>query len=271
MGLEKDVVDIDNTINALDELLKYRNLMIEALSFIVVAMLVIYALQKLTAKLLYPYIKRKRIIKVIFGTLYTLIFVVTILLVLKKLGFEIEVMAKVSILSVLALSVAIFFLLPFLPRLPFKVGHTVEIGGIMGSVDNISTYHTTIRKFDGTMVFIPNTTIFGSQIINYSDTPNRRATLNLTLTSSSDIEIAKAEIQSLLDKETRIIKDPEPSLLLTNIDASGLTLTTYYWTSNADFFDTVSDVLQNVEKLFATHNEIEMARVGQDIYFKGKK
>ena len=81
--------------------------------------------------------------------------VASVLIVLNKLGFDVKNLAKVSILSIVVIAVVIFFLLPFLPRLPFKIGQMVEIRGVLGTVDSITTYHTTIRKFDGTIVFIP--------------------------------------------------------------------------------------------------------------------
>ena len=54
----------------------------------------------------------------------------------------------------------------------------ILLNGILGTVDNISTYHTTIRKFDGTIVFIPNTAVTGGNIMNYHDIPTRRIELN---------------------------------------------------------------------------------------------
>ena len=257
---------LQDSVEVINQLSEYGGLITKSFYFIVVGMILIYILHKLTSKYLYPHMKNTRIIKVIFGMFYALILVVSILMVLKKLGFDVSVIGKLSILSVLVVSVVIFFILPFLPRLPFKIGHMVEINGILGTVDNISTYHTTIRKFDGTMVFIPNTSVMGGNIMNYHDIPERRIEMSLEISTNSDITIAKELLLEIMSDDARVLKDPAPSIFVTDADATGIKISTYCWVENGDWLSTRSDLWVQVQKAFIHNSQLSMARRQQEIY-----
>jgi len=258
--------NLQNSLEVVNQLSEYGGLISRSLYFILFGMLVIYILHRLTSKYLYPHMKEKRVIKVLFGTLYALILVVSVLMVLKKLGFDVAVIGKISIISVLVGAVGIFFLLPFLPRLPFKIGHMVEIGGVLGVVDNISTYHTTVRKFDGTMVFIPNTTIMSSKIMNFHDIPERRIEMHLEISADSNISTVKELLLQTMRNESRVLDDPESSLFITHADASGIKVSAYCWVANGDWLGARSDLWEQAQNTFTNNTQVSMARPQQEVY-----
>ncbi|RLA19333.1 MAG: hypothetical protein DRQ61_10095 [Gammaproteobacteria bacterium] len=251
---------IQDTVALIDQVSEYGFLITNSLYFISFGMLSIYILHKLASKFLYPYLSNPRIIKVIFGTLYVLILAISVLLILKGLGFDITIIGKITILVILVAAVAVFFLVPFFPRLPFMLGHIVEINGALGIVDGISTFHTTIRKFDGTVVFIPNALLLAGKILNYSDTPNRRIELNLTISLDSDMECVKAQLVKIMSGDKRVLKDPAPPLIIvTSADAIGIKISAYCWVKNEDWLTTRSDLWLNVLNGFAGNEQISMA------------
>ena len=262
---------LQDSVEVINQLSEYGGLITKSFYFIVVGMILIYILHRLTSKYLYPHMKNTRIIKVIFGTFYALILVVSVLIVLKKLGFDVSIIGKISILSVLLVSVVIFFVLPFLPRLPFKIGHMVEINGILGTVDSISTYHTTIRKFDGTIVFIPNTVVMSNKIMNYHDIPERRIEMHLEISTDSNITIAKELLLKIMNNEERVLKEPEPSLFITDADVSGIKISAYCWVKNGDWLSTRSDLWIQVQNDFINNDQLSMARKQQEIYLIDKQ
>jgi small conductance mechanosensitive channel len=72
-------------------------------------------------------------------------------------------------LSIITLAVVglMFFLRPFLPPLPFKVGNTVKAGDLLGKVETITFLNTRLRTFDGKTFFVPNRKILDDIVINY--------------------------------------------------------------------------------------------------------
>ena len=234
---------------------------------IVIGMLVVFILHKLTSKFLYPYLQNTRLIKVIFTAMYVLILVITLLLVLKELGVDTTVISKVAILSVLAGAVLLFFLVPFLPKLPFMIGQMIEVNGVLGTVDNISPFHTTIRTFDGEMVFIPNLLVMASKITNFQDAPERRIAMNLTVTLDSDMEEVRTLFLTIMGEDELILDKPAgPVVRATEASAVGLELTGLCWVKNADFLTVRSDLWLSVVDAFNKNDGITMSRPQQEIY-----
>ena len=74
----------NNSDEVLEHVSEYSYLVGDSLVFIAIGMLCVFLLHKLASKLLYPYVSNGRLLGVIFGALYVLVLVVTILLVLKR-------------------------------------------------------------------------------------------------------------------------------------------------------------------------------------------
>jgi small conductance mechanosensitive channel len=57
---------------------------------------------------------------------------------------------------------------------PIKVGNYIEGGGAAGSVESIGIFVTTLVTPDNKVIYIPNSTLTGSNITNYSAKDTRR-------------------------------------------------------------------------------------------------
>ena len=227
----------------------------------------VFLLYKLTSKFLFPYVKNRRLIRVAFGTIYVLILVVTMLIVVNKVGIDTTAISKIAIVAVLIGAVAVFFLVPFSPRLPFMIGQIIEVNGVMGTVDNISTIHTTIRTFDGAMVFLTNPLVLASKITNFTDIAERRIAMNLTVSLDSDIEAVRKLVLTILSADARVLKDPAaPLIRATTASAAGISLTALCWTKNADFLNTQSDLWLQVMDAFKKDESVAMALPQQEIH-----
>ena len=263
---------IQEASEIVDQVNVYGSLITNSLYLIIGGMIVVFILHKLTSKFLYPYLKNTRLIKVFFGALYVLILVVTMLMVANRIGIDTSAIGKIALLSVLIGAVAIFFLIPFLPRLPFKIGEMIEILGVLGIVDNISTAHTTIRTFDGAMVFIPNPLVLASKITNFYELPERRIAMNLTVNLDFDIEEVRTLLLKIMNEDERVVKEPAlPVVRATEANADGVELTAFCWVKNADFLDVRSDLWLRVVAAFNNDDHVTMSRAKQDIYIVDKK
>jgi small conductance mechanosensitive channel len=252
----------------LAKLSEYGYLISDALFFILVGMLAVYLLHKLASRFLYPYFDNKRMLMVTFGTLYVLVLVVTVTLVLGQVGFHVTTGGSIAILLVLILAVLLYFIIPFLPKLPFLPGHMIEAYGVTGTVDAVSSFHTTLRKFDGTIVFLPNAMIMATKILNYSYLPNRRIEIKLVVDLGSDLDTVKARLLSVADNESRVLAEPAPAAFVMGADASGVELMLYCWVENADFMGTRSDLWQKVLQLVAEDSAITLSMARQEVFLR---
>lgn len=255
----------DNSEVIADQVSTYGYIVVDSLYFIVLGMLAVFLLHKIASKFLYPYLPNARLPRVAFGALYVLVLVITVLIALRRIGFDAGGVGQIVILLVLVGSVLVYFLIPFLPKLPFMPGHMIETSGVMGVVDSISSFHTTVRKFDGTIVFLPNALVMASRIQNYSYTPTRRIEITLVIASGCDPAAAREAVLGVVVAEPRVLAEPEPAMYAMNADASGVEMTLYCWVNNADFLSVQSDLWLQLLQLTGEGNGITLATPRQAI------
>ena len=261
----------ESSFPVLDILADYGTTIAGILYLIIGAILIIYLLQRLARRFIHPYIKNKRIVTIFFGTLYVLVLVVMALLMLEKIGVPVEGIAHVALIAVLVGGVVIFFLSPFLPRLPFKTGHLVEIGGVYGHVDAITTFHTTVRKFDGTTVFMPNAMILATKIFNYSDTETRRIEIFLSVNNDSNLEETRSVFFKIMSADERVSMDPKPPIThVTNATAAGVDMVAWCWVKNEEWFATRTSLWLKLVEAFETDDQICMSLPQQEVFMYQK-
>lgn len=74
---------------------------------------------------------------------------------------------------------------------PFRVGHTIEAQGVIGTVCEIQIFVTKLVNANNQTIFIPNGILSNDTIINYSMEGNRRADLTFSLSYDTNIKTAK--------------------------------------------------------------------------------
>ena len=167
-------------------------------------------------------------------------YVVLFLLMIATLGFSTEsiITAFASVALAIALglqntlaSLANGILLIFTK--PFKAGDYVDIGGTGGTPDNLT-------------IVIPNNTVFGSTIINYSKMPLRRIDIVVPVGVEADVAKVKSLICGLVESDHRIVKDPAPFFRLTEYGKGCLNFTLRAWTKTEIYWDVRFDLLENI-------------------------
>ncbi|MBF7046728.1 mechanosensitive ion channel [Campylobacter volucris] len=118
---------------------------------------------------------KREVVNLIIKILYFIIIVIAALFILAHLGFNIS--ALIASLGIGGLAVALatkdiianfFASVLLLFDDSFNQGDWVEISGIEGTIVEIGLRKTTIRTFDNSLVFLPNSTIMGTNIKNWS-------------------------------------------------------------------------------------------------------
>ena len=79
---------------------------------------------------------------------------------------------------------------------PFKIGDYVEIDDVSGTVKMISLIHTRITTIDNKMIYVPNSKIIATKIVNYTQQEKRRVDLEISASYDAPIETVR---QSLLE------------------------------------------------------------------------
>lgn len=146
---------------------------------------------------------------------------------------------------------------------PFKAGDFVDIGGTSGTVKEVKLFSVKIVTTDNLTVIIPNNTVFGSVIINYSKMPLRRLDMVIPVGYDTDVEALKTLMQQLICEDERILSDPAPFFRLTEYGSSSLNFTLRVWTSVSDFWSVKFDLLEKIVAVFRENNvEIPYNQLG---------
>lgn len=132
---------------------------------------------------------------------------------------------------------------------PMKVGEFIDAGGISGTVEEIGLFTSRLRTSDGIFMFVPNSEIWGKSILNYSRNPTRR--LNMTVGIGYEDDIDKAlKILKGFAKDKRILKDPAPQVMVTNLGDSAVDTNLRVWCNTSDYWSLKFDLNKDVKKAF---------------------
>jgi small conductance mechanosensitive channel len=133
---------------------------------------------------------------------------------------------------------------------PFKVGDFVEAQGFTGSVSSIQIFATILKTPDNRTIIIPNGALSTGAVTNYSTEALRRVDMEFGIGYSDDIDKAKAVLNKLIIDDSRILKEPEPRVILSALAASSVNFKVRVWTEAADYWDIFFDFHEKVKKAF---------------------
>lgn len=135
---------------------------------------------------------------------------------------------------------------------PFKVGDFVDAGGVVGAVQEIGLFSTTMNTPDNVRITVPNSAIFGQVIKNYSANDDRRNDLVIGIGYGDDIGKAVQVIQSVLDSDQRVIREPAPVIAVNELGDSSVNLVVRPWCKKEDYWALRWDLTRTIkEKLEA--------------------
>jgi small conductance mechanosensitive channel len=120
---------------------------------------------------------------------------------------------------------------------PFKVGDYIEAAGVAGIVEQIQVFATTLKSPDNKGIVVPNSAITGGNITNYSAKDSRRLDLVFGIGYGDDIKKAKDILADVIAKESRVLKDPAPTIAVAELGDSSVNIVARPWVRTADYWD----------------------------------
>lgn len=133
---------------------------------------------------------------------------------------------------------------------PFKRGDFIEAAGAMGTVDSINIFTTTIITSDNKEVTIPNASVTGGNITNFSARDTRRVDMVFGISYDDDIRKARHILEAILASDTRILPEPEPIVRLHALADSSVNFIVRPWVNSGDYWDVLWDTHEAVKLRF---------------------
>jgi len=235
-------------------------------------------LAKLIAKLVAGAMTRakaeKTLITFVENVTYVVLMVTVVVAALAKLG--VPTAQYVAVLGAMGLAIGLalqgslsnfaagILLIMFKP---FKVGDFVELAGNAGTVEQIHLFTTVLNSPDNVRMIIPNSQVTGAKISNYTANESRRVDLKIGVSYGDDIKKAKQVIESVLNADVRILKNPAPTVAVFELGDSSVNFVVRPWVKPVDYWNVYFDVVGKI-KLALEANGLTIPFPQRDINIK---
>ncbi len=129
---------------------------------------------------------------------------------------------------------------------PFKVGDFIETQGIQGTVSSIQIFNTILKTPDNKTIIVPNSNLSNTVLTNYSTEPTRRVDWTFGIGYGDDIDKAEQILRELIAADTRILKEPEPFIAISELADSSVNFTVRVWVKTTDYWAVYFDMNKKV-------------------------
>jgi len=131
---------------------------------------------------------------------------------------------------------------------PYKVGEHISLLDVRGDVTVIDIFSTTVVHPDRSRVVIPNRKIIGEILHNFGTI--RQIHLTVDVAYKTDLNQALAIVQDILVTHPRVLREPAPSLGVSNLGQPAVTIAVEPWTSVAHYVATQGEINKAIIERF---------------------
>jgi len=238
-------------------LAEYGLKLIGAVAILIAGKIVAGLLRKLIARLL-TRLKTDQAIVSFAGTLvYVLILVFAVVAALSNLG--VEMTSFIALIGAAGLAVG-FALQGTLSNFaagililifrPFRVGDWISAAGVLGEVREIQIFETVLVTADNIRITVPNGKIYGDVIENITTLGTRRVEVEVGISYSAPVKKAHQILERLCREDGRILADPAPQVVVSELADSSVNFKVRPWTKSSDFWAVKFDLTRKIKETF---------------------
>ncbi len=148
---------------------------------------------------------------------------------------------------------------------PYKVGDMIDAQGFLGIVHEIQIFNTVLKTTDNKVVIIPNGGLSNGAITNLTMEKTRRVDMTFGIGYGDDIPKARLVLSELIKKNKKILKDPSPDILVSELADSSVNFAVRVWVKTEDYWAVYFDMHEKV-KLNFDKNKISIPFPQRDVH-----
>lgn len=121
---------------------------------------------------------------------------------------------------------------------PFRVGDYISVPdmNVSGFVREITVVYTLLRTFDNIEVTVPNGALSNSVVQDMSIAETRRVDLSFRVAPDTSLDLAEKVLADVLAAESRVLDDPAPSVVVTDITDSAVVYGVRIWCPGSEYW-----------------------------------
>lgn len=133
---------------------------------------------------------------------------------------------------------------------PFHIGDQVVIEGYEGTITQVQLRSTTLKTYDGRMIYIPNQEVFQASITNNTAASYLRSSVIVGIDYDANIARARQVVVDAISALDEVQPDPIPEVLVRELAASTVNLEVRFWVDSRrlGFLETTSLVTQVIKE-----------------------
>ena len=196
---------------------------------------------------------KKFILSAVRGVLYTVLVVSIIGILGVPMASIVTVLATCGVAVGMALQGALGNLaggIMLMVFRPFNVGDIISAAGAEGAVQEISMFYTKLKTPDNTLITIPNGSLMGANVVNYSAEGKRRLDAVFAVSKDTNIDQAEEIIRNVLRETEGPLKDEEMVAAVAGGTNEALELLARCWVVPSDYAPVKARITENVTRAF---------------------
>ncbi len=155
---------------------------------------------------------------------------------------------------------------------PFRVGDYINAPdlNVAGFVREITVVYTILRTFDNIEVTVPNGALANSVVQDLTVPETRRVDLTFRVSLSESLERVEAIIADVLAANEKVLSDPAPSIVVTEITDSAVIYGVRIWCPGSEYWNTRFG-LNRAIKLAFDREGIIIPHAQVDVHMTGRE
>lgn len=140
---------------------------------------------------------------------------------------------------------------------PFKVGDVVNAAGVMGKVNEIDLFTTTLDTPDNRRLIVPNSSIAGATIENVTYHKHRRVDVAVGVAYAASLDKTRQVLTACAEamSDRMIAGDGRGyQILLTNLGPSSVDWTVRIWVASTEYFPMKERLTAEIKKQLDLHD-----------------
>lgn len=121
-----------------------------------------------------------------------------------------------------------------------RIGDTIEVDGVTGTVSSVDVRSTTVRGFDGVETIVPNSVLLENKVTNWTFTDQKvRRAVRVGVAYGSDLRVVADLLEETVGRHGNVLGDPAPQVYLEEFGDNAIVFLIHFWVDLAQVANSI--------------------------------
>jgi potassium efflux system protein len=121
-----------------------------------------------------------------------------------------------------------------------RIGDTIEVDGITGTVTSVDVRSTTVRGFEGVETIVPNSVLLENKVTNWTFTDQKvRRAVRVGVAYGSELRVVADLLEETVGRHGNVLGDPAPQVYLEDFGDNAIVFLIHFWVDLAQVANSI--------------------------------